>query len=222
MIERTTSCHRFQHPEFRITFDPSVVIQPDVQGLLQLLQDAVARGERFADGETFQVGWMFTTIRRNEEGTLSILEPDFTRQIPIAWIDSVTHTLRHLRVQKDVCESVLSSEFLSFPSICQSAIICNRLRDGDSFMMSREKPSETDSGWFCGCRDEHDHQDVDELAVVSLYEAAVRYQQQIIPYVALPAGTLLSAGNGAPSIYLEQTRLQFEPGSYLETMYGSN
>jgi hypothetical protein len=223
MIERTASCHRHSHPEFRISFDPSIVIEPDVQWLLHVLDDAVSRGERFADGETFQVGWMFTTIRQNEEGTLSILEPDFSPQIPIAWIDSVTHTLRHLRAQRDVCESVLPSDLMNFPSLRQSAIVCSRLRDAETFMMSREEPTlETDSGWFCGCKGEHDHQDPDELTRVSLYEAAVCYQQRIIPYLALPAGTLLSAGNGAPTIYLGQRRLKFDPGSYLATKYGSN
>jgi hypothetical protein len=76
----------------------------------------------------------------------------------------------------------------------QSAIICTRLEGAKGVVMERSAPSGSDSGWFCGCREEdHDHNSVTELRKVSLYEAAVRHAPQIVPYLALPEGILLEA-----------------------------
>ena len=220
-IQQTTSCRRHAHPEFRVTYDPAVVpVEEDVRWFLAGLEKSVAAGERFTDGQTFQVGWMVTLLRDSGPGFLSILEPDM-RQMPVAWIDSVSQTLAHLRVQKDVCESVLSAEDLSFPSAQEAALICTRLGRTQRMVMERSEPQGADSGWFCGCDGEgHNHNDERELLTVSLYEAAVRYSPQIIPYLALPPGTLLSHGGGPPAFFRHRRPLVYKPGSYLAAAYG--
>jgi hypothetical protein len=158
---------------------------------------------------------MLTMIRKNDEGTLSVLESDMV-QMPIAWIDSVNNTLVHLRRQKDVCESLDPVQDLTFPSLLQSAIICKNLGKTKTFIMDRQPPKDNDSGWFCGCAGEHhDHQEVKELARVSLFEAAVKHESGIIPYLALPPGALLSVGPEGPSVSINENRLSFRPGSYL-------
>jgi hypothetical protein len=53
------------------------------------------------------------------------------------------------------------------------------------------------------------------LRKVSLYETAVRYAAQIVPYLALPEGVLLEVGAGAPAIFRDGERLTFRPGSCL-------
>jgi hypothetical protein len=180
------------------------------------LESAVARGERFSDGQTCQVGWMIFQVRAEKEGSLSLWEPDM-RQMPIIWVESVSRTLAHLRLQKDVCESVLTADDVSFPSLGQSAIICTQLGQTTDVVMERTAPShESDSGWFCGCTDEeHDHNNTDHLQCVSLYEAAVKYAPEIIPYLALPEGILLKAGRDTPTIFLHGEELTIKPGSYL-------
>lgn len=212
----TTSCRRHRHVEFRITYNPSIVpLEDDARWLVGWLEEAVAGGERFTPGQTCQVGWAVTQVRAGEDGMLSLWEPDM-RQMPVAWEESVSYTLAHLRQQKDVCESVLAAGGLAFPSMLQSAIICTRLGQTGGVVMERCAPSGSDSGWFCGCRDEdHDHNNVGELRTVSLYEAAVRYSAQIIPFLALPEGVLLVAGEGAPTIFRNGERLPFKPGTYL-------
>jgi hypothetical protein len=175
-VLHTTSCRRHRHPEFRITYDPALVpVEDDLRWFVNWLEEAVAGGERFADGQTCQIGWVVTEIRATEDGSLALWEPDMS-QIPIARVESVSHTLAHLRLQKDVCESVLSPAELSFPSMLQSAIICTRLGQTEVVVMERSAPSGSDAGWFCGCSGEdHDHNSLDELRMVSLYEAAVGY-----------------------------------------------
>jgi hypothetical protein len=219
-IHQTTSCRRHGHPEFRISYDPDLVpVEGDVRWFVDWLEQAVAAGERFTDGQTCQVGWIVTQVRAGENGLLTFWEPDM-QQVPIAWVESVSRTLAHLRLQKEVCESLLTTGDLSFPSMGQSAIICTRLGQTEGTVIERDAPTETDSGWFCGCDgDDHDHQDVGELRKVSLYEAAVRYAPGIIPYLALPEGILLEAGRGTPTIFLRGQRLAFKQGSYLDVRY---
>jgi hypothetical protein len=149
MFRRTTTCARNRHPEFRVCYDPSIIIDPDIGCFLESLEWAVANGERYSGGQTFQIGWMVTMIQENDEGTLSILEPDM-KQMPIAWIDSVNHTLVHLRRQKDVCESVLPAQELSFPSTRQSAIICTQLGKDKGFILDRKEPAGRDSVGLLG------------------------------------------------------------------------
>jgi len=220
VARQTTSCRRHRHPEFRITYDPALVpVEDDVRWFVGWLEEAVAGGERFADGQTCQVGWIVTEVRAGSDGSLALWEPDM-RQMPIAWVESVSYTLAHLRRQKDVCESVLAADELSFPSMLQSAIICTHLGQTEGVVMERSKPSGSDSGWFCGCiGDEHDHNRVGELRQVSLYEAAVRYAPRIVPYLALPEGVLVAVDDRAPTIFRHGQPLALKPGSYLAMRY---
>jgi hypothetical protein len=213
---RTKTCRRHGHPEFRISYDPAVVVVPeDVKWLLGWLEKTVADGTRYTPGQTCQVGWMVTEVRQHEDGELSIWEPDM-RHLPIEWADSVSYTLAHLRAQKDVVESVLGADDMTLPSIRQSAIMCTRLGRDEGMVLERVAPSGADSGWFCGCSDEdHDHNDVAELRRVSLYEAAVRHAPQIVPYLALPAGVLVGIEAGKPVVFRDGKSLAFRSGSYL-------
>lgn len=215
-ILRTTKCHQFQHPEFQFSYDPArIPVETDARWLVDWLEEAVAAGETFSAGQKFQIGWGLVEFRAEKDGALTLWEPDM-KQFPDFWMEGVTNTLAHLRLQKDVCESVLSSRHLSFPMLGNSAIICNRLGQTQSILMDRQTPAGNDSGWFCGCTDEgHDHNSINELKRVSLYEVAVRYAPQIIPYLALPRGVLLKAGEGSLVIFRDSEQLAFKPGSYL-------
>jgi hypothetical protein len=105
---------------------------------------------------------------------------------------------------------------LSFPSILQSGIICTRLGKSKGLIMERIQAEGPDSGWFCGCHEEdHDHNSVSELRCVSLYEAAVRYTPQIVSYLALPAGVMISVTDDRPDILQNGKSLPFKRSSYL-------
>jgi hypothetical protein len=214
-VLRTTTCARHGHPEFRIAYDPAVVvIADDVKWFLGWLEESVGGGARYAAGQTCQIGWAITQVRHDGDD-LSIWEPDM-RDLPIAWSESVSYTLAHLRIQKDVVESVLDPDELSFPSMLESAVICDRLGQGEDLVMERVEPAGADSGWFFGCREDgHDHNDAAELQRVSLYEAVIRHAPQIIPYLALPPGILVGVGPGGPTLFHQGEPLHPRPGSYL-------
>jgi hypothetical protein len=213
-VLRTTTCALHGHPEFRIAYDPAVVIADDVKWLLGWLEGSVAGGARYAAGQTCQIGWAITQVRHDGDD-LTICEPDM-RHLPIAWSESVSCTLVHLRAQKDVVESVLGPGDLSFPSMRESAVICNRVGRGEDLVMERVEPAGADSGWFFGCREVgHDHNDAAELRRVSLYEAVVGHAPQTVPYLALPPGILVGVGPGAPAMFHQGEPLYPRPRSYL-------
>ena len=84
--------------------------------------------------------------------------------------------------------------------------------------MHRDEPTHLDSGWFIGCyEDDHDHQDVTQLASASLYEVAVSWDQRFIAYAALPTGCYVVAGEGPPVITMEDKLLEVVPGSLLSS-----
>jgi hypothetical protein len=219
-VLRTTTCVRQGHPEFRIAYDPAVaVVADDADWLLGWLEESVAAGTRYKVGQTCQVGWLVTEVRQHESGDLALWEPDM-RSLPVEWAEGVSHTLAHLRLHKDVVESVLDTENLSFPSMRQSAIICTRPGQQVGVVMDRTEPVGMDSGWFCGCREDgHDHNDVAQLRRVSLYEAAARNAPQILPYMALPPGVMVSVSESVPVVFRDGEPLDFRPGSYLAVRY---
>lgn len=214
----TTTCRRYRHPEFRLRYDPEILaVEDDVKWFFSWLEESVSQGKRYVAGETCQVGWGMVEFRKDKYGDLTIWEPDM-RQIPIAWSESVSRTLAHLRLQKDVVESVLSLEKACFPSMRDSAIICSRLGRCEGLVMERGKPEGNNSGWYFGCNDEnHDHDDIAELRCVSLYEAAVNYSPRIVPFLALPEGILVVSSRSGWSIFQDGDRLDLTPGSYLAT-----
>lgn len=191
-IVRTTECQRQRHPEFRLSFDSTQVVDPDVMWLLGFLTKNVASGIQYKPDQLFQIGWMILKVHSNEEGTLSLFEPDF-EDLPIRFIDSVTQTLVHLRLQKSVLESVAMEDSVTFPSLLQSALTCTRSKDRADFLMERFESSANDSGWYLGCLDnDHDHNDPTNLKRLSLYELACG-RPACVPFVALPPQSVVEA-----------------------------
>src|SRR5262245_55171915 len=69
----TSLCRRYKHPEFRVTYDSAVVpVEDDARWFVGWLEEAVASGERFAPGQTCQVGWMLTEVRDGGDCTLTL------------------------------------------------------------------------------------------------------------------------------------------------------
>jgi len=216
----TMRCAEHSHPEIRFEYDSARALTADALWLADVVERQVAAGERYKEGDTFQVGWSWTRFRKEPDGLLSLEEPTMA-SMPIQWKAGVTRTLAHLRRQRDVVASVLAFDSLCFPSLMQSCLICTRVTAKDaSVMMAREAPEGSDSGWYIGCMDaRHNHNDPKELKRVSLYEAIVSHVPHALDYLALPAGAKVIVGAGRPVIRVDGKELAFHPGSYLATRY---
>jgi hypothetical protein len=201
--------------EFRLAFDSSQVIAPDVNWLLNFLSKNVAAGARYKHGELIQIGWIILKVQTNEEGTLSLLEPDFL-EIPINFVDSVTQTLVQLRLQKSVAESIGFEDQITFPSLRQSCLICSRVKDRGDFVMEHFEAHKNDSGWYMGCVDaDHNHNNPQNLKRVSLYDAACG-MLMCVPFLPLPQGVLVQIKGGGFSIAYNGKTLRPKTNSFMQ------
>jgi hypothetical protein len=203
------------HPDLEIAYDPELVLASDIRWLAQLLKQDIESGTRFKPDETVQVGWAFFKLGASGMRTLSVLEPDF-QGIPMNFVNSVTQTLIHLRLQKSVLESLSSDNTLAFPSQLQSCLICRNLYDRAEFIMERFEISGNDSGWYLGCNDAaHDHNQPENLKRISLYEVAC-YRPDCIPFLALPSETSVGVGIRGVSFRFAGEEIQVRPDSLVE------
>lgn len=217
VIAATTRCREAGHPEFQVRASQAIP-SPDLDWLVRFLEDTVKCGDKYVPQQTVQIGWMITLVRSREDQTLGLWEPDMQR-VPIAWVDSVTTTLRHLRLQKDVAESLGLGERILFPTVQQSAIVARGFESGSSVIMERTEPTPSDSGWFIGSA-EHgvDHNDPANLRRVSLYEVGCG-RPDVVMFLALPPGTRVLLHKRSACVWLDGRTLSTQPGSFLDTLY---
>jgi hypothetical protein len=195
----------------RVTFeyDETRVPDPDASWLSEWLASESAT---LQPGDFMRIGWMTNLLKEYPDG-VHLNEPDFV-QVPIAFVDSLTRTLVHLRRQRDVAESVRMDAM--FPSIRDGATICDRL--GREYVMHRRAPQPPDSGWFIGCADvDHDHDDVANLTMDSLYAVAIGHEK-IVPFLALPPGCTVELYKDEFGLYFNDRTVSFTKGSYLDRL----
>jgi hypothetical protein len=202
----------------RIRYDPAVVSPEYVESFGRLLQDMASSGTRFDGGQTMQAGWSVVRFEVAGDGVLEFREPDF-RSMPVKWVPGLSTTLMHMGMQKEIVESVLPVEELTIPGMRQSCVTCSRIGTEPGFYMDRSEPRGEDSGWFFGClKKDHDHHARANLMSMSLYEAVVRRVRAALPFLAMPAGSLVLLDLGRRSVSRYDLELEPKPGSLLSRM----
>lgn len=213
LTRTTTSCDAHSHPEFEAEYESTCALREDIDWLLSFLETTVAKGVKYSPGQFIQIGWMRDRVSAQGDN-LTLFEPDFT-EAPVRFVRGVTNTLRQLRLQKSVAESVGLETKMLFPNIRQSGIVCSRHQDSIDFVMERVEPKNHDSGWFVGCDDPtHNHNDPANLQRLSLYELAVA-KPDCIAFLALPEHCFVKRLTGTTEIRYNQEVLEIKTNSYL-------
>jgi hypothetical protein len=215
----TTTRQKLNQPEITVECDDAGFLSPSLQWLLRWIESETAKGRQYLPEQTVQIGWSILEIRQRADGTLGLFEPDF-RTFPVQFVDSVSNTLLHMFLHKSVTESVGLERELAIPRLQDSAITCREFGSTDGFIMSRVASKGPHSGWFLGCDNaSHDHARPETLRRVSLYEAAIRHEDRIIPFLGLPHDTFIGFGGQVPYLSRGETELEVRPGSYLYRKY---
>lgn len=202
----TKTCGTAGHPEIGFAF--SEESNPSVDWLLSYFESEVANGRRFQAGETVQVGWMIVELKEAPENSLEIWEPDFD-SMPIRWCRGVNNTLRHLVLQKSICDEIACEP--DFPSLRQPSVISpNFLTTPNDFVMSRDLAVGGDSGWVF----HEPGYSGNEGKFVSLFEIAL-YHMEIIPFLALPPGTSVIKSGGVIEVTCVNKQISSRTNSLL-------
>jgi len=214
MTITTTTCSKYDHPEFRISLDESIPIE-DAQWLVRILEESVRDGARYTNGELIDLGIMLLRIGLGDDGLLQIEEPDF-QESPISWTIGVTHSLRLLRLLKDTAESVQLGDQIALPGLRHSVLAGIDLDSTlEQFVMDRAIPEDNDSGWFIGRIDSSlDYGDPTNLRRVSVYEAIVNWPQTSW-FLAMPSGVRIERSRERLSIYYRGQERTPSKGSFL-------
>ncbi len=205
------------HPDFELKYNRDVVLKDDLLWLSEYLENMVDSGVRYRPDETLQIGWVVTQVRyASDSEKLSIFEPDFAGS-PLAFTESVTMSLGHLRLQLGALESLgLEADF---PSTRQSAICCNRLSDFGGLFLRREEACGHDSGWFIGCLDsDHNHDRVENLKRSSLYELVCE-NPSVVEFLAFPVGVSILLRGSYLEILEGEGEMKPKPGSLLDQKF---
>lgn len=214
----TTTCHAFGHPEFSVRVSSKHVPDVDIAWLLDFLGQAVARGERFCDGESLQVGWMFTRLQARPDGTLCVTEPDM-QSFPLKFVDAVDHTLVHLRSQRDIVASFDPPREPVFPSLREAVVVHVNYKTSEKILLSRFDPDGANSGWWLtDCDgDEDDSQDPTRFTTISLYQLALD-RPDLLNLFALPPGLQVVVDGARINVIDDEGELLAIEGSFLDRL----
>ncbi|CAJ0783406.1 hypothetical protein LMG19083_01037 [Ralstonia psammae] len=216
VLRSTTGCRRFGHPEFEVRFSSRTVSQ-DVDWLLRYLENRVSGGSKFQHGETIQVGWMVAMLEDSTEGKLRVKEPDM-KVVPVQFIDSVTHTLLHLRTQKDVVESLVPPVDPDFPSLVHSVVVHANYKAARRVLLTRGAVEGADSGWWLTDLDDTEGaQDPTRFSRTSLYQLGVD-RPDLIKFFAVPAGLQVAIDDTYIGVIGAEGELKQAPGTYLSEL----
>jgi hypothetical protein len=210
---RTTGCASSGHPEFTLQLARELV--PGLaQTLASYLEGQVARGTRFAPGETIQFGWSTLRVLERTDGTLGLEE----RTDPATWAESVDQALHQTWSQKEVAASLGLADRLAFPRQDQISMVARCALETSRWVLVRLPVDDAKlSGWSLACAEDHDH---GNRACPPLLDLSVRFPF-VTQFLALPAGVavlVLGPGRIKAHAWLDGQELTPVPGSYLAAL----
>lgn len=216
-LKRTLDGSKYGHPNLRFCCDLSVVVEGELNYLVAFFERQIAAGTKFEPGAMLQIGWLILQIGTSDDGVLIVMEPDM-KGSPVNFVDSVTQTLTHLRLQKSSLESFGLENLLSLPSLRQSCVVCNQLAAGEKFTMERGGRGGNDSGWFIHCADPaHDHAKIENLKRVPLYDVGCELKRSLLFY-GFPKGSVIQVQPTGTTVIWQGMTLQPKEGSFIATL----
>lgn len=212
----TTRCSAWQHPEFQVEY-ASEIPPPDINALISFLEETVEGGSRYENGELIEFGSMLLKIATSN-GFLTLEEPDM-RSFPNSWAAGVTRSMKLLRLQKDVAESIGLGGELDPPSIRSSLLIgVDLAEDSKTLIVARTQSAGADSGWFIGSLDTAiSYNDEANLRCISVYQALLNWPV-VAGFLALPAGARIEIRGTSTVISRNGEPLEIQRGSLLDVL----
>lgn len=211
----TQKCKDFGQPEIRFDVAEKTPAA-DVDWFRQTLEGMVAEGSRFAAGQTIQIGWVTNRFQTAPGNTLRLLEPDWL-STPPKYVNTVTHTLRYMRMQRDTLASLEGDRELVFPKMDQTALVHQDYSGFLTWSFTRVPPQGRDSGWrLLPPRDTVGNITTARYRSISLYELA-QHRPDVVHLYALPPGVSVRlAIDQQKSFFADGKPIAIRAGSFIE------
>jgi len=157
---------------------------------MRVLEESVARGTRFAAGETLRYGWATLRLKERGDGTLGI-EEQSSKAGEDSWDEFVDTTLMQVWYQREVGRSLAVEDRLAFPAQGQAAVFCTRVEQVQRWFLARHPMPDPFSGWHLFCADkQHDHDSDGSVLAAELFHLAARFPF-VTQFLALPVETVV-------------------------------
>lgn len=208
-VFRTKRCAAHGHPEIAFTATDGLGAADQI---VEWLEEQVALGRQFLVGQTVQIGWTILKLAQGADG-LELTGPDF-RGLPVHWGPGLDATLRHVQLHRLVCARLGTEP--EFPSMLELAVVSPTFCAAKGgFQMSRDAVESPDSGWVAAepCYASP------EAQRMSLYELAIA-RPDITPFVALPPGSAVLAGENEVEVRYGQVVLSSSTDDVLAALVG--
>jgi len=183
---------------------------PPPDALLAYFEQEAAEGRRFRPDETIEFGWTFLLLKKGEGATLEVWEPS-PDSMPIKWRRGASNAIQHLTLQLAVCKELGCQP--QFPSLRDAGIISPEFLTSSEFRMSRDDPSENDSGWVFSTPGYAD----DEGEYRSLFEISL-HQSDVIPFLALPSGAVVTKTKDGIAVELAGVEVSWQSNGSLKKL----
>jgi hypothetical protein len=188
----TRNLKKYGQPEIRFEVSDQTPAA-DVEWLNSTLEDMVAKGKRFEDRDSVQIGWIRNRLQTAPGNTLRLLEPDFVT-LPLKYQPTMTNTLRTARLQKDTVANLEGDWTLTYPFMDQTALVHQDYSKFVTLSLQRVVSYGQDSGWrLLAPRDSIGNVTAARYRSIPLYELALR-RPEIVPLLGLPTGVAVKIG----------------------------
>jgi hypothetical protein len=137
-----------------VVADCDSVLAPQAGALMKALADIDVK-DRLRDGMVVEFGWVPLRLV-SKLGALVVAEPDFDRNPLSGYVESVSVTLRVLRDQAQLAQT-LGLRIKTTPRFNDKLLIVkDALQEGRLYALRSRPPLNDDSGWEIGPPPEHD------------------------------------------------------------------
>ncbi len=204
-IHRALLRDKHGHPDIAMAVDG----KPGSDWLISYFNDQVQGGVRFKAGQTIQIGWGLLKLTGDDDGELSVSEPDFS-SMPVRWVEGASRVMRHFIIQREVCDQIGVEPL--FPSMVEPGVVSPSFVSGPSaFSMSRDQ-----TGWLFVSKHDAGHQ----AELHSLYAVGIE-RPAIIPFLALPSNAEILWEEGCVEITLDGLHQSSTSNSFLKKLVDS-
>ncbi len=139
---------------------------------------------------------------------------DVTWAEPDRWVFGVSRAVRTFSAQARACDRFEAGALLGAPNANDAIMLCDRLDAADSFFAYREAPLDpNDSGWRFACLDPDHRHDEASSRLSNLRHLTARFPE-LVQYLALPPGWVVSREGGAWWVTPAGTERTFEDQGY--------